>query len=263
MTFKKLPAPKKKADDVRLFAEGMQLDPSRDLSIGLPGVCRIVISYGEIGYRLELFPAAEGKKRRFAGGLGWEDVGMYLKGVLLEGKSAEDLPGKKREPSRKKTPAGEAPAMDRFEILTAIRTRPEDYLPLVDHARKFFESRSEWGEVNIGWNVGLLEGNRPWFAECWAEDGITVLTYYLSTAGIENKNRRQLIAVLEKAGIVKFADPQGRRYTEVIKHTDGKGDEFFAVNVVAGTEDASFLTADSGLVFGFDELNRYNAPQKD
>ena len=55
------------------------------------------------------------------------------------------------------------------------------YLPLIDHAGQVFPRRDpKHGEANIGWNCGLLDGNRPYFAESWAIDGIMMMTIFIS-----------------------------------------------------------------------------------
>lgn len=147
---------------------------------------------------------------------------------------------------------------DQFELLTDIRINPDKYYPLVDHAEWHYESRTEDGDVNIGWNIGLVEGSRPWFGECWATEGITMLTYFISTRDIEDRTTEQLKAMLEEPGIVKFANPERDNTPAVKKLTDGKGNEFFSVNITVGVEDETYTTGDSGIVHKFRELNRFN-----
>jgi len=147
---------------------------------------------------------------------------------------------------------------DQFEILTDIRLHPENYFPLVDHAEWHHESRTKAGDVNIGWNIGLLEGNRPWFGECWSTEGITMLTYFISTRDMEDRTPEQLRLLLEEAGIVKFIDTDHDNTPAVMKFTDGKGNEFYSVNITVGVEDEIYTTRDSGIVYSFRELNRFN-----
>lgn len=147
---------------------------------------------------------------------------------------------------------------DQFDLLTDIRVSPEKYYPLVDHAERHYESRTEAGNVNIGWNVGLLEGKRPWFGECWSADGITMLTYFISTGDMEDSTPEQLKSMLEESGIVKFTDPERDNTPAVQKYTDGKGNEFFSVNITVGVEDETYTTGDSGVIHSFRELNRFN-----
>ena len=148
---------------------------------------------------------------------------------------------------------------DQFELLTEIRIHPDRYEPLVDHAEWHHEGRTEAGDVNIGWNIGLLEGNRPWFGECWAREGITMLTYFISTGGMENYTPEQLQRMLEVPGIIRFTDPEDDNLPTVRKITDGKGNEFFSVNFLVGVdEEEAHVTRDSGIVYPFRELNRFN-----
>ncbi|MDD3572623.1 MAG: hypothetical protein PHP07_06740 [Eubacteriales bacterium] len=65
--------------------------------------------------------------------------------------------------------------------LAFLKDYGKQYLPLTDHAGKVFHGRNpKHGEVNIGWNCGLADGNHPYFAKLWAIDGITVLTIFIS-----------------------------------------------------------------------------------
>ena len=55
----------------------------------------------------------------------------------------------------------------KIRMLSMFRLNPDRFLPIVDHAWKVFpeEDRgTEWyddKEVNIGWDTGLLEADRP------------------------------------------------------------------------------------------------------
>ena len=149
----------------------------------------------------------------------------------------------------------------RFALLEELRTNPEKYLPLVDHAWQYFPDRDDGEnayddpEHNIGWNVGMLEGNRPWFLECWATCGITLLTYFIPTAGIETCSRDDLIALLEGAKLFRILDPQNPR-TETRKCEDSHGNEFFSVNIVVGDEEGTYV--EGGKIFPFPALNDFN-----
>lgn len=147
---------------------------------------------------------------------------------------------------------------EKLALLTDIRNRPEEYQPLIDHAWQHFEKRNEFGDVNIGWNIGLLEGNRPCFTECWATDGITMLTCFVPTKGIEEKPEEELIAMLAETGIAAMKEDAGDRRPTVQRFTDGNGNEFFSVNYPVGDDEGTYLSEDSGEIFPFAELNRFN-----
>lgn len=147
-------------------------------------------------------------------------------------------------------------------LLLDIRFHSEKYYPLVDHNTWKFDSRTKSGDVNIGWNIGVLDGNRPWFAECWARDQITMLTYFISTKDLEGKSEDELVNMLEQAGIVKFTE-ENHRSVQVSTFTDSNGNEFYSVNIVVGVEDETYLTHDSGKILPFKILNELNVMYKE
>ena len=144
--------------------------------------------------------------------------------------------------------------LDGIRFLQEYLAKPEKFLPLVDHAWKVFPKRSEFGDVNIGWNAGLIENNRPYFCECWAE-GFTMLTYFISAKGIEDYSVEQMEAMLHKAGIVWFKQPQKDKIA-VQPFTDSTGNAFFSVNLVVGDDEATYT--EDGIIYSFNSLNDFN-----
>ena len=143
---------------------------------------------------------------------------------------------------------------EKLAFLDEYKRNRDRYLPLIDHAWKVFPERTEFGDVNIGWNVGIVEGNRPFFCECWAA-GITALTYFISTAGIEDHSVEQLERMLADAGIVWYVGE--RKYpTSVRIFTDGNGNDFFSINIIVGDDDGVYT--EGGIVYSFVRLNEYN-----
>lgn len=144
---------------------------------------------------------------------------------------------------------------ENLAFLDEYKRNPDKYLPLIDHAWKVFPDRSEYGEVNVGWNAGIVEGNRPFFCECWAE-GITVLTYFISTKGIEEYSVEQIEKMLADAEIIWYVGE--RKYpTSVQKFTDHEGNEFFSINIIVGDDDGTYI--EGGVIYGMNRLNEYNS----
>ncbi|MBP6965489.1 MAG: hypothetical protein KBC96_13920 [Armatimonadetes bacterium] len=104
-------------------------------------------------------------------------------------------------------------------------------------------------DADIGYAVGQLADGRPFRAEMWAEDGVSVLAFFLSTRGIEYLSRDDLISLLESNGLVEFLS-EDKRFLGVAKFKDPSGNEMFSLNVVIGDEDE--LYADSSV-----KLSRY------
>ena len=151
-------------------------------------------------------------------------------------------------------------------FLKEYREHPEKYLPLIDHAWKCFADKdtgeNPWDdpEYNIGWNAGVIGDNRPFFLECWATCGITMLTYFVSTIGIEEYGTDELLEMLEKARLVRGLDPEHPR-TTAVKVNDNSGNEFFSVNIVCGDEEGTY--AAGGEIYSYRILNAFNGEGKD
>ena len=130
-------------------------------------------------------------------------------------------------------------------LLREIRENPDRYLPITDHAWKVFPKKDEGKEWyddtqhNIGWNAGLLEGNRPYFLEVWATCGITMLTYFVCTRGIEEMKTGDLIRMLEEAKLFRLRDPENPR-AEVMRFEEDGGNAFYSVNIVCGDEEGVY-----------------------
>ena len=80
-------------------------------------------------------------------------------------------------------------------------------------------SRTEDSEdIDIGWADGTLSDGRPYRAECWATDQITVLTFFFSTAQIEAYTDAQFIQLLEDEGLIEFFGDSKYDYEVAIKN---------------------------------------------
>ena len=154
-----------------------------------------------------------------------------------------------------------ADVKEKIALLLEIREHPEKYLPLTEHNRKVFPPRddgTEWyddPQYNLGWDVGLLPGNRPYFMECWATCGITMLTYFVSAKGIGRAKEKDLAKMLEDAGLFRILDPEHPR-VKAVKFKVDSGNSFWSVNVTVGVEDEIYV--DGGRYWPFRALNALN-----
>ena len=147
--------------------------------------------------------------------------------------------------------------MNAIDNLMEYRNNKEKYLPLIDHEKKFFPFREETDDVNIGWDCGFI-GNRPYFLECWATTGITMLTIFLSTTGIEDYSVEDLEKLLIEEGKI-YTKKEGYESPEFVpKPKDGNGNEFFSINIVVGLEDEPERIGGGGHLVPFPELNKLN-----
>ena len=145
--------------------------------------------------------------------------------------------------------------LEGLDLIKEVRANRERYLPMNDHKEQV-PHRNECGDVNIGWNAGLLEPNRPYFVECWAADGITMLTIFVSTKGIEDKTPDELTRWFLDIGYFTFTD--GRYQTaEIGTFTNPAGEEFFSINIAVGVEDEPAMI-DGAPIYSWKILNEYN-----
>ena len=150
----------------------------------------------------------------------------------------------------------------KIKMLRLFKLNPDIFLPIVDHAWKVFPKKdmgTEWyddPEYNLGWDTGLVEGNRPYFMECWVSNGITMITFFISTKGIENASTEDLVKLLTAAGLFRLYDPDNPR-TSVMKYEDDSENEFFSINVIVGMENETYL--DGGMMYPYEPLNEYNS----
>ncbi len=147
---------------------------------------------------------------------------------------------------------------DGIEFLREYRAHPDRYMPLCSHQTKYFPPKEEdtWDpEYNVGWNAGLIEGNRPYFAECWATSGITIMTYFVVAEGWKEFREKELLEKLAKADLIHVKDPLHPQTTAVIfRDTDGK--EYFSINVTVGVEEETYVSG--GLIYPCHVLNEFN-----
>ena len=147
---------------------------------------------------------------------------------------------------------------EKLLFLDDYKKNKEKYLPLIDHAYKIFPEKTEFGDINIGWNVGIIDGNRPYFCEAWA-DGFTVLTYFFSDIGIEDYGEAQIEKMLADENIINYVGK--RKYpTSVALYTDGFGNTFFSVNIIVGDDDGVYTKC--GNIYSLKILNDYNSESK-
>ena len=158
-----------------------------------------------------------------------------------------------------------ADVFQKIEMLKMFRLNPDKFLPIVDHALKVFPDKdmgTEWyddPEYNLGWDTGLLDRNRPYFMECWATNGITMLTCFISTKGIENATEEELVKKLTDEGLFRFLNPEGQS-ASIMKFEDDHGNVFFSVNIEVGIEDELYV--EGGRMYPYAPLNEYNSKKR-
>jgi hypothetical protein len=94
-------------------------------------------------------------------------------------------------------------------------------------------------EIDIGWDEGFFRDGRPYRAECWATDGITMLTLIFSARGFESYSDQQFASFLESEGLVRFRSDRSR--LSAMRLTDAAGNDMWSVNIVVGMDDETYI----------------------
>lgn len=93
--------------------------------------------------------------------------------------------------------------------------------------------------TKVGWARGRLSGGDGFRLECWAEDGLTMLTYYFPIDAVEEKRPSDFGDFLEEEGLLRFVGE--RRYVEARRWTDAADRRWWTVNLVTGDESATYV----------------------
>ena len=140
-----------------------------------------------------------------------------------------------------------------MDLIRAYDQHPEEFLPM-NKPDNEVPPRNEYGETNIGWYAGLLDENRPFFAECWAVDGMTVLTMFVSTLGIENETPEELEQRFLDRGY--YRKKEGADRAPTVKKFDRDGKEFYSINVTVGVEDEPAVL-EGAYILSWNLYNKY------
>ena len=141
-----------------------------------------------------------------------------------------------------------------LNLIKAYDEHPENYLPMVIHNRQVPRT-DEYGEINIGWYAGLLDENRPFFAECWATDGITMLTLFISTLGIEDESSEELEQRFLDIGY--YRKKEGSYKSPSVRKFDQDGHEFYSINIIVGVDEEPAMI-EGAYIIPWNVLNEYN-----
>jgi hypothetical protein len=122
--------------------------------------------------------------------------------------------------------------------------------PTPDRSKQVVQrSKDEDGVLDIRWCDGVMSDGRAFRAELWAQDGVSMLTFFFSSVGLADLDQDRIKALLVSEGLVTFK-ADAREFCAARLTTDDGGSEMWSVNVVVGDEDNSYL-ADSAPLWGY------------
>ena len=132
------------------------------------------------------------------------------------------------------------------DFLEEYRKNKDKYLPICPAVWEY--------DSGIGWNCGLFTENRPFFCDCWATDGLTLLDYIILYEGLENADRGELFEIFkEKEGIVLSEDYPYDFSGEIQEYG---GVKYIRYQILVGDEDNTYLRS-GGNIFSYSRLTKY------
>lgn len=131
----------------------------------------------------------------------------------------------------------------------------EKYLPMVQYwKQQTKENPAPKGD--LGWNAGVINGNRPYYYICWATEGVTTLSIYMTTKGMENATDEELDKLMQENGIYR-RKIQEEHKAQIDRFPSGEN-EFFLITQTVGVEDETYITSDCAAIFSFEALYEFN-----
>jgi hypothetical protein len=85
----------------------------------------------------------------------------------------------------------------------------------------------DW-EQDIGWAEGKWNDGRPYRAELWSWEDLSIVTFFFSVLGLEDAGEPELAGLLEKESMVEFSGIP-KVYPERVR--DSAGNEMWSVSV--------------------------------
>lgn len=101
-------------------------------------------------------------------------------------------------------------------------------------------SKDADGVIDIGWCDGVLSDGRAFRAEMWAQDQVSMLTFYFSAIGMEELDQASIQRFIENEALVSY-DKDSPRYCSSAKYVDDNGSDIWSVNLVVGDDETTFL----------------------
>ena len=124
----------------------------------------------------------------------------------------------------------------------AKETNPKYPRPDRSRITPNFAKTADNDALDLGWHEGVLSDGRPFRAEYWCQDQISILTFFLSIVGLETASQADLAELLVREGLVAFKTGKAP-HIQAMRWRDAGGNEMWSINVTVGNEDETFLAA--------------------
>lgn len=100
--------------------------------------------------------------------------------------------------------------------------------------------------TNIGFAQGVFSDGRPFHAECWATEGITLLTFFFSAFGLENFKNKDFVEYLMSEGVIELIEGKFPSCGPGVFFDDSKH-KMYSVSIAIGNEDGLLVDSEMPL----------------
>lgn len=104
--------------------------------------------------------------------------------------------------------------------------------------------KDENGYLDIGWFSGMTSDGRPYISEMWADEGMSIVTIFISAKDIENYTEEQLIKYLESEVIIRYYTDEKSLGAD--KWADPSENLLWSLNITIGVDDERYATTGLG-----------------
>jgi hypothetical protein len=111
--------------------------------------------------------------------------------------------------------------------------------PVRSDQERHFVKTPDNDVLDIGWDEGVLSDGRPYVAEFWCQDQVSLLTFFFSRHGLEEESNESLKELLVREGLVAFESAE--QFVVARPCRDASGNDLWSVNIVVGDEDSTFV----------------------
>jgi hypothetical protein len=113
--------------------------------------------------------------------------------------------------------------------------------PIPDRTKQPIRStKDQDGVIDIGWCDGVLSDGRPFRAEMWAQDQVSMLTVFFSSIGLDDPDAEAMKRFVEQEGLISFRSG-GPSYCSAALFIDDGGNQVWSVNIVVGDENQTYI----------------------
>ena len=144
-------------------------------------------------------------------------------------------------------------------FLKEYLAHPDQYLPMCDQVWESFEDYELPCRL-VGWNAGVIDGNRPFFYYATATDSLIGYVIYISTEGLTGWSKKELVPFLCKEGLLDTFGSKKEKVAPMTFEIEGRnGNKFLSINFMG---EGDLWPEEGSYYLPFESLIEFNRTRK-